>query len=386
LGSRRSKANAKSFITNQTQTVEDGPRVSRLTEVLDFIGHEQEWSDPVTLDGRSTDSFQYLAARWIADLDHRYVAMEDSEEFRTRYVLALFYYAMHGDRWEHEVNWLTMHSYCSWNNDYPSVSARQPIRIGVECDPTKGNYTVTKLFLPSLDLQGELPTELGWLVNLETLDLYANDINGNIPVELQSLENLKTLILHNNHMGGTLPTWIDEWTSLETLDLSRNKFTGALPTAFARLSNLKNLNIEYNQITGTLEALAERDSLRYLALGDNKLKGNLTEEMIAAWFLMTDLDLSDNNIVGTLPSNLFMAQSLETIDLHGNKFNGTIPNVADDNTRLKFLALVSFEAPFFFDSLAHILSCSSKIGFLGQLTANSRSFDIWNISIYPETN
>jgi hypothetical protein len=369
--------------------------MSRLEEVLHFIGHERAWSDPATLDGRSTDSFQYLAARWLADLDPRYVAMEDEEEFRTRYVLALFYYALRGDRWEHEVNWLTKHSHCNWNNDYPSASARPPIRIGVECDFTKGNYTVTKLFLPSLDLQGQLPTEIGWLVDLETLDLYTNDISGDIPEELQSLHNLKKLVLHNNHMGGALPTWIGNWTSLETLDLARNKYTGPLPTALASLSNLKNLNLEYNQITGTIEVLAARDSLRYLALGDNRLTGQLTAEMISSWFLLTDLDLSDNNIVGPLPANLFMAQSLETIDLHGNSFTGTLPlaNVMAVNTRLKFLALVSVVVVAAMLSSAdattftHIFrECcgSSKTSFRGLLMTSLPSCAFWNISIYPE--
>lgn len=337
LGNRRSQAIVEKIAKNATQ-IEDAPRLPRLAEVLDYIGHVQEWSDPSKL--AVTDSPQYLAARWIADLDPRDVSMDEVEEFRTRYVLALFYYAMNGDRWEHEVNWMTLHSYCNWNNEYPSTRSVLPIRVGVECDPASGNTTVTKIFLPSLDLQGELPSELRLLLDLEVLDLYTNDISGGIPVELQWLTNLKKLVLHNNHMGGPLPKWIDQWKDLETLDLAINKFTGSLPTELAALSKLEHLSLEHNQITGSLEVLSQSESLKLLALGNNKITGALTEDMLSTWFRLADLDLSDNEMGGTLPSNLLDAQSLVTIDLHGNKFYGTIPFRNTENNRLEFLALV----------------------------------------------
>lgn len=338
LGNRRSMAIVEQIANNRTEVGEDVPQQPRVAEVLDYIGHVQEWSEPSNL--ADTNSPQYFAARWIADLDPRYVALDDLEVFRTRYVLAVLYYAMHGDRWEHEVNWMTMHTYCDWNNEYPSTRSSLPIRIGVKCDPYSDNTTVTEIFLPSLDLQGELPSELGLLLNLEVLDLYTNDISGSIPEELKSLTNLKKLVLHNNHMDGSLPTWIDQCSRLETLDLARNKFTGSLPPQLAALTKLEHLSLERNQITGDLDVLAKSKNLRLLALGNNKISGDLTEDMISSWFRMEDLDLSDNEMGGTLPPNLLGAQSLVTLDLSRNKFYGTIPYQNTENTRLKFLALV----------------------------------------------
>jgi Leucine-rich repeat (LRR) protein len=49
-------------------------------------------------------------------------------------------------------------------------------------------------------------------------------------------------------------------------------------------------------------------------------------------------------MVGDLPSDLFRVQFLEVIDLHGNKFSGLLPSdVAEDNNMLTFLALYDNE-------------------------------------------
>ena len=44
-------------------------------------------------------------------------------------------------------------------------------------------------------LAGEIPGELGNLVNLEYLALYGNDLDGSIPRELGRLRHLETLYL-----------------------------------------------------------------------------------------------------------------------------------------------------------------------------------------------
>ena len=45
-------------------------------------------------------------------------------------------------------------------------------------------------------MTGEIPTELGNLSNLETLDLGGNQLTGEIPTELGSLSNLQGLYLY----------------------------------------------------------------------------------------------------------------------------------------------------------------------------------------------
>jgi len=53
---------------------------------------------------------------------------------------------------------------------------------------------------------GELPTELGSLFKLESIQLETNEFKGPIPSELGELSKLKRLMLHNNLLTGKVST------------------------------------------------------------------------------------------------------------------------------------------------------------------------------------
>ena len=55
------------------------------------------------------------------------------------------------------------------------------------------DYT-TEINLPSQGLMGEIPSEIGNLINLQNLNLYNNELSGNIPSELGNLTNLTSLV------------------------------------------------------------------------------------------------------------------------------------------------------------------------------------------------
>ena len=103
---------------------------------------------------------------------------------------------------------------------------------------------VIRLDLSQNGLTGNLPPQLGNLVNLETLDLRNNPgLTGNLPAELGNLTNLETLRLSNNpELTGNLPPQLGNLVNLETLDLRNNPgLTGILPPAIGNLPKLRYL-------------------------------------------------------------------------------------------------------------------------------------------------
>ena len=81
------------------------------------------------------------------------------------------------------------------------------------------------------ELSGEIPPELGRLVNLEGLWLQRNRLTGEIPPELGGLANVVQLILHSNRLTGAIPWQLGELSALSTMQLSVNRLEGCVPPA-----------------------------------------------------------------------------------------------------------------------------------------------------------
>jgi|GEM_PF-3848071 len=113
-----------------------------------------------------------------------------------------------------------------------------------------GNGCVVGLDLTSRNLNGSLPSEIGDLLDLETLRLNYNTLSGKIPKEIGSLNKLKTLFISNNDLSGKIPPSIQFLTNLENLNLSYNKITGDMPEEIVRLDALNTLSLTNNNLSG----------------------------------------------------------------------------------------------------------------------------------------
>jgi Leucine-rich repeat (LRR) protein len=105
---------------------------------------------------------------------------------------------------------------------------------------------VISIALPGNNLTGSLPTELGNLSRLETLNLQFNAITGSIPANINNLRNLKALNLQGNQLSGTIPS-LSVITSLRKLYLSDNLFAGTIPSQFNQLANIEILDLSGNR-------------------------------------------------------------------------------------------------------------------------------------------
>ena len=81
----------------------------------------------------------------------------------------------------------------------------------------------------NVQLGGTLPTTVGLLSDLGTLDVSNCGLTGTIPTELEHVSNLQTLRLNDNQFQDTIPFSLGNLTALETLYLQGNYVSGTMP-------------------------------------------------------------------------------------------------------------------------------------------------------------
>ena len=214
----------------------------------------------------------------------------------------------------------------------PPSSTPSPLSTGMDGFDENGDIDWTEIFslMPTLaslsitdgNLAGSLPT--GIPSSLTTINLSGNQIYGSIPSDLLSSRSASSLVnfgCSKNHISGTLPpTLFSSFggsNSLRTLmlDLSENQLIGSIPPSWLQtLSGLQNfqLNLAGNEIDGSLPQ-------------------NLfpSTGFTASSYTFFSMDLSSNQIVGTIPSLwLNGIGPLEfgfALRLNHNKLEGSLP-------------------------------------------------------------
>ncbi|KAI8557968.1 hypothetical protein RHMOL_Rhmol04G0052000 [Rhododendron molle] len=248
---------------------------------------------------------------------------------------------------------------------------------GVECDHNTGR--VIGLDLSSSFLHGSInsSSSLFNLVHLRRLNLADNDFNSSqIPTRIGSLSRLRSLNLSDSALSGQIPLEISSLSKLVFLDLSRNTRTysddsvlklekPSLRDLVQNLTDLKVLNLrEVNMSSKVPSVLSNRSSLTHLNLQSCLLNG---EFPMAIFHLpnLQSLNIGENedltgylpefhhsshlkrlrvwmtSFSGALPSSIGNLESLIVLDLYDCNFSGTIPESVGNLTDLSFLDIGS---------------------------------------------
>jgi len=150
---------------------------------------------------------------------------------------------------------------------------------------------------------GSLPSELGLLRQLETLDVSSNQLTAELPGQLGSLPNLAILDVSDNLFGGTLSTEFGRLPKVESFNASFNELTGPIPSELGNLRNLRLLfDLSSNRFSGTIPPALGRINgrLRVMNLNDNRLTGNIPETFSQLTSLNL-LSLQQTRLRGTMP-------------------------------------------------------------------------------------
>ncbi|KAK3439540.1 hypothetical protein EUGRSUZ_C04405 [Eucalyptus grandis] len=160
-------------------------------------------------------------------------------------------------------------------------------------------------------------------LNLSRLHLGYNMFTGDLSF-LSSIVNLKLLDISNNSFIGKLPRLIANMSYLVVLDLSKNHLDGLIPQELFNLGELMYLDLSYNNLSGSLASSFISHWLSHIHLNGNKLNGTLAHVLSESFNLVT-LDLSENEFSGSIPYWLGNLSELSILSLRGNCFIGTFP-------------------------------------------------------------
>lgn len=288
-------------------------------------------------------------------------------EILQRYVLNTLFFSTNGANWIANEQWTS--------ETHPCGDGTAAPWFGVECNAERS--LVQFLSLPSNDVAGTLPSEIRGLIGLQSLNIFENQLSGTIPNDIGSLTMLTVLEAGSNFFDSTIPASIGDLTSLDILNLYSNFLTGGIPATIGNLQALRSFSVDTNFLSGSLpQELFTLSSIgRSIAPLNEK---HTFLGIVSHWFFsvlylrLVTLDLDNNQLSGTLPTEIGLLTSAASLSFSTNLLEGVVPSeLGDLQSLVSFAANVNFLSgalPDVFEDLVMLRSFEFALNFLtGQL-------------------
>lgn len=187
---------------------------------------------------------------------------------------------------------------------------------------------LTFLELQENDLMGTVPDLLyDSFDGLLLFNVSHNALQGSLPPTIAKWSTLALLdVSRNQQFTGLLPSELGLLPALNSLDVSHNQFAGALPTELGQLGILRRLSVRGNRFNRTLpDFYGDLINLQYLDAGENQLVGRIPPRL-GSLAMLTNVLLDNNNLSGQVPFGQ-PAQNLQQLDVSMNPLlTGVLPS------------------------------------------------------------
>ena len=216
----------------------------------------------------------YLAFEWLVEEDGYHICPAELEsKIIQRFIVAKLYFEQEGETWfECSSPEYSYYSNPTCNptiqNDDGHLDGTPWLDSSHECDwaflTCDEDQCITKIEVDENNVGGTLIDEINWLPMVEvfTMDGYANHITGTIPTQFGDLTHLKILDLDRNSLTGTIPEELYAAKGLIEFDLNENNLTGTISTLIGTLTDLEFLQLFGNRLSGTIpEVIGNLSSL-----------------------------------------------------------------------------------------------------------------------------
>lgn len=136
---------------------------------------------------------------------------------------------------------------------------------------------------------------------------------------------------------GPIPQSLGKLTKLKNLDLSQNKLVGNLPEQLVSgLHSIEQIELYENSLSGALPlgAFGNLTNLERFDASTNELTGTIPEDLTRLRKLGS-LNLYDNRLVGTLPESIVESENLYELKLFNNSLTGSLPSGLGSKSKLQ---------------------------------------------------
>ena len=324
---------------NDLATIQCKPKINVITANLCYPLFDRKRTQSNSLVRKSISILTFCC---IALVTNSALANSDRD------ALVALYIATNGPNWLTDTNWRSNKPIDEWYGVYTDEDNR-----------------VVQLFLNQNNLTGTIPPEIANLANLERIHLYGNRLTGSIPPEIGRLSKLTRLWLDENEFMGTIPPEIANLSNLRDLTLNNNEFRGLVPDQFQNLrldrfwwysaglcaTQSSGFDTWFAQIKDNREGPrcpSRSENPTWSALitlfettdGENWNTNTnwFTNAPFSSWYGVSvdvndhviGINLSNNDLSGSVPSQLADISSLQRLNLSGNNITGSLPNRVGD--------------------------------------------------------